>query len=74
VGYRHTWHRVCHRTSVTPREELHRVIDRLYDDQLVPALHAAVDTLPDDLIPDVLARMKAQQQRLPPYPPDLFKN
>jgi hypothetical protein len=58
---------------MTPREELHQVIEALDDDLLVPALHAAVASLPDYLIPHVLARIEAQQQRLPPYPRDLFK-
>lgn len=70
---RHNWYQVCRCRGVTSREELHQLIEALDDEQIVPSLHAAVDTLADDLIPAVLARMRAQQQRLVPYPPELFK-
>jgi len=59
---------------VTPRDEIHALIDRFDDDELGPALHAVVDTLPDDLIPALLKRMQALQDRLPIYPPEPFSN
>jgi len=44
-------------TLVRVRAKLHQLIDRLDDDILQPALHAAIETLPDDAVPQVLRRM-----------------
>jgi len=57
---------------VTPREEIHQLIDQLDDDELQPALHAAVDTLPEDIVTTFLNRMRAMRDRLPIYPPELL--
>jgi hypothetical protein len=44
------------------RTKIHELIDRLDDDILQPALHAAVDSLPDEAVPRVLRRMLRKQK------------
>jgi hypothetical protein len=53
------------------RSKLHQLIDRLDDDILQPALHAAIDTLPDEAVPQVLRRM-LREQVTHSAPPDQF--
>jgi hypothetical protein len=48
--------------SVEPtitRDELHEFVDEIEDDLARAGLHATIDTLPDELIPVVLDRMRA---------------
>ena len=53
---------MCLPPSRHVRTKLHELIDRLDDDILQPALHAAVDSLPDEAVPRVLRRMLRKQK------------
>jgi hypothetical protein len=48
---------------VISRDELHRLIDALDDDIIVPALHALVETLPEQAVPSALTRLRAAHER-----------
>jgi hypothetical protein len=45
--------------AISSRAELHDFIDKLDDDLARPGLHATIDTLPAELVPVVLNRMRA---------------
>ena len=49
---------------MTPQEELHQFIDQLDDDIIGPAFHAAVDTLPDQIVPAALKRLSYLRERV----------
>ena len=49
---------------MTDREALHEFIDQLDDAVAAPALHAAADQLPDELVPVALRRMQLLRARL----------
>jgi len=49
------------------RAKIHELIDRLDDDILQPALHAAIDALPDDAVPRVLKRMLNERYLHPQF-------
>jgi hypothetical protein len=55
--------------SATVRDELHEFIDEIDDELAKPGLHATVDTLPDELVPLVLDRMRALRQAITVHPP-----
>ena len=56
---------------ISTRDELHNFIDEIEDDLARPGLHATVDTLPDELVPVVLNRMRALRARTTVHPPVL---
>jgi hypothetical protein len=56
---------------ITKRDELHEFIDEIEDELAKPGLHATIDTLPDELIPVVLDRMRALQARITVHPPQV---
>jgi hypothetical protein len=62
-----TEYRAIMPTSV--RDELHEFIDEIDDDLARPGLHATVDTLPDELVPVVLNRMRALRAGTTVHPP-----
>jgi hypothetical protein len=57
--------------SISTRDELHDFIDEIEDELAKPGLHATIDTLPDDLIPVVLNRMRALKDGITVYPPQM---
>jgi hypothetical protein len=56
---------------ITIRDELHELIDAIEDELAKPGLHATIDTLPDELIPIVLNRMRALRAGITVYPPQM---
>jgi hypothetical protein len=58
------WHRGCTCVGMTPREELHKLINELDDKQDKAELHAGVDELDGALLPAALASMRAIHRQL----------
>lgn len=56
--------------SVT-RDDLHDFIDEIEEELAKPGLHATIDTLPEELIPVVLNRMRALRAHATIHPPQL---
>ena len=55
----------------TLRDELHDFIDEIDEELARPGLHATVDTLPEELIPVVLKRMRELRAGITILPPQL---
>ena len=55
----------------TLRDELHDFIDQIDEELARPGLHATVDTLPTELIPVVLKRMRELRAGITILPPEL---
>lgn len=49
---------MAERPGMTLREQLHRLADELVQDSAKPRLHANIDALTDDQLPEALERLQ----------------